>query len=311
MSLRHVLKSQQFDLEFLDHIFRVAKHLKIAMQNGDSLDQHPLAGRILYTLFYEPSTRTRMSFETAAMRLGMSVTGTENAREFSSAVKGETLEDTFRVLCQYRPDVIVLRHPETGAAERAAAVSSVPIVNTGDGSGQHPTQALLDLYTIWEHFRNIDGLNVVMVGDMLNGRTVRSLTYLLTKFNDVTLTFVSPHGLEMGRDIIEWLKEKGIRFMECNAKNYPTILAHADVVYCTRIQKERGSSISDETRAKFRIGKEQMAMMSRLAILMHPLPRVDEIPSDVDSDPRAMYFEQAGNGMYVRMALLLWILHKI
>ena len=306
MPLRHVLESQQFDPFLLSKLFELAEKMKVKM---NYYTPPPLAGRILYTLFYEPSTRTRMSFETAAARLGMNIIGTENAREFSSAVKGETLEDTIRVLCQYRPDAIVIRHHETGAAERAATVSSVPIINAGDGRGQHPTQALLDLFTITETFGSIKGLTVAMVGDLLNGRTVRSLSYLLARFAKVKLIFVSPPELRMADDLKVWLSGKDVTFYE--TENLVDALAEADVIYCTRIQKERGANIPEEILSKFRIGTPQMNIMRSHAILMHPLPRVNEILPEIDSDPRAKYFEQAGNGMYVRMALLLWILHKI
>lgn len=304
--LRHVLKSQQFDPSLISRLFNVASSIKSRSRASEKLR---LDDEILFTLFYEPSTRTRMSFAVAGQRLGMNVIWTENAKEFSSAIKGETLEDTTRVLCEYRPDAIVLRHHETGAAERAAAVSSVPIINAGDGKGQHPTQALLDLFTIVERFSNIEGLTVAMIGDLLNGRTVRSLSYLLAKFAKVKLIFVSPPELRMADDLKEWLVEKGVEFRE--TENLIEALVESDVAYCTRIQKERGSDVSEETLARFRIGKTQIEMMKKSAILMHPLPRVNEILPEVDEDPRAVYFEQAGNGMYVRMALLLWVLHKI
>lgn len=310
--IKHVLESQQFDPDLLGQIFRVAKHLKEGIHDATKPPYGIgcLCGRSLFTIFYEPSTRTRMSFAIAGQRLGMNVIWTENATEFSSAVKGETLEDTIRVLCEYAPDAIVLRHNETGAAKRAAYVSSVPIINAGDGKGQHPTQALLDLFTIQEKLGTTDGINVVMVGDMLNGRTVRSLVYLLAKYGRVCFTFVSPQNLRMGSDITDWLKPRKIDFLETDTL-FPDILKHAHVVYCTRIQKERGSDVSGETLSRFRIGREQMEMMGQRTILMHPLPRVDEITTEVDSDPRAVYFEQAGNGMYIRMALLLWVLNKI
>lgn len=317
--LRHILQSQQFDRPFLEIIFRWAGNFKRNMSGtlswgGSSeerlWDSKQLQGTHMIELFYEASTRTRTSFGMAGLRLGMNLIWTENAKEFSSAIKGETLEDTIRVLCEYCPDVIVLRHHETGAAERAATVSSVPIINAGDGTGQHPTQALLDLYTIWEKFGTADGLRVVMVGDLLNGRTVRSLAYLLAKYRSIRISFVSPSDLRIGRDITGWLDKKGIVFNEYDTLGWET-LGYADVVYCTRIQKERGSDASEETLAKFRIGKQQMEMMKESAILMHPLPRNDEILPEVDSDPRAVYFKQAGNGMYVRMAILLWVLHRI
>ena len=257
-------------------------------------------------LFYEPSTRTRFSFFMAGKRLGMDVCWTENAREFSSAIKGETLEDTIRILCEFGPHVIVLRHHETGAAVRAAAVSTVPIINAGDGSGQHPTQALLDIYTIWKSFGHVAGLKVAMMGDLANGRTVRSLSYLLTKFSEVKIIFISPPHLTMSNDIKTWLAGKGVDFQETDSP-FPA-LYEADVVYCTRIQKERGGQMSDDDTQRFQIGTREMSWLKPKTIVMHPLPRNAEIATEVDSDPRAKYFEQAGNGMYIRMALLLWVL---
>jgi aspartate carbamoyltransferase catalytic subunit len=233
------------------------------------------------------------------------VVSTENAREFSSAVKGETLEDTIRTLCQYRPDIIVLRHFETGAAARAANVSSVPILNAGDGAGQHPSQALLDLCTIKKEIGRLDNLDVVIGGDLAHGRTARSLTYLLAKFKNNSLTFLTPPGLEIGKDIKEHLSRLGTKFKE--TADIPSSLKNADVVYWTRVQKERFDS--SKLKKPFVIGKKEMSLMKKSAILMHPLPRVDEITTEVDKDPRAAYFRQAGNGMFIRMALIEWILN--
>lgn len=304
LTVRHILKSQDFTREIMDHLFSIAIGIEARMWSYSGR----LSSRVMCTLFYEPSTRTRLSFEMAAARLGMGIVSTESAGEFSSAKKGETLEDTIRVVSGYKPDVIVLRHPETGAAERAAAVSSVPIINAGDGRGQHPTQALLDIYTIWRSFLKMDHIDIVMVGDLANGRTVRSLTYLLAKyFKYVHITFISPASLRMGPDILGWLEEQPhIRFREADTFD-PVTLARADVVYCTRVQGERGSVVTEEEKAKCRIGLEQAHLMRENAIIMHPLPRVGEITDEVDNDPRAWYFQQAANGLHVRMALLLWV----
>src|SRR5579871_2497263 len=198
-----------------------------------------LQGRVMAALFYEPSTRTRLSFESAMLRLGGRTMGTDNAREFSSAAKGETLEDTIRIVAGYS-DVIVLRHQEEGAARRAAAVSDVPVINAGDGAGQHPTQSLLDLFTIQDELGRIDGITVAMVGDLANGRTVRSLAYLLSKFRDVRLVFVAPPAVRMGDDIKRHLDENGISWRE--ESDLGAVLPAADVVYQTRIQKERFGS---------------------------------------------------------------------
>jgi aspartate carbamoyltransferase catalytic subunit len=254
-------------------------------------------------LFYEPSTRTRLSFEAAMLRLGGETMGTDNAREFSSAAKGETLEDTIRIVSGYA-DVIVMRHNEEGAARRAAAVSSVPIINAGDGPGQHPTQALLDLYTIKDELNRIDGIRVAMVGDLANGRTVRSLTYLLSKFKDIKVWFVAPPLVAMREDLKAHLDEHRIPWVE--TQDLDSVLPEVDVVYQTRIQKERFADPDDYDSIKgiYRVDKRALSLMRKYAIVMHPLPRVDEIDPEVDDDPRAAYFRQARNGLQVRMALL-------
>ncbi len=305
--LKHVLKSQQFSRAMLEELFRVTDDFKkLFCDKSKSTLRGLLANRLLFNIFYEPSTRTRISFGAAAAHLGMHVVETENAKEFSSAIKGETLEDTIRVLCEYYPDAIVLRHYEAGAAEKAAevATSGVSIINAGDGGGQHPTQALLDLFTIKKEIGRLDELSVCMGGDLANGRTVRSLAYLLTKFKGTRFIFVSPPELGMKEDILEHLTEHKIEFRA--EEELKTALPKADVVYWTRIQRERieDRELSERVANFYQIGPDQMAFMQKKSILMHPLPRVKEIKPEVDSDPRAAYFRQAGNGMFIRMALL-------
>ena len=241
------------------------------------------------------------------LRLGGRAMGTDNAREFSSAAKGETLEDSIRIVAGYS-DVIVLRHHEQGAARRAAAVSEVPVINAGDGKGQHPTQALLDLYTIQDELGRVDGVRVAMVGDLANGRTVRSLAYLLSKYRDVSISFVAPPEVAMGNDIKEHLDEHGVHWQEVS--DLDAVLPEVDVVYQTRIQRERFDDdvTYQAVKGVYRIGLEQMDRLSPGAILMHPLPRVDEIAPEVDADPRAAYFRQARNGVQIRMALLDMVL---
>ena len=301
--LRHVVQSQQFSRRLLEAIFEEAGELRADPHRAAGR----LQGRIMAALFYEPSTRTRLSFEAAMLRLGGRVMGTDNAREFSSAAKGETLEDTIRILSGYA-DVIVLRHPEEGAAMRAAGVSDVPVINGGDGAGQHPTQALLDLFTIRDELGRIDGVKVAMVGDLANGRTVRSLAYLLGKFGGVEIQFVAPPQVAMRQDIKDHLDEHGVRWGE--SQDLGRILPEVDVVYQTRIQKERFAGDADYRAVKglYVIDREAMARLRPDAIVMHPLPRVDEIDPEVDADPRAAYFRQARNGMYIRMALLDMVL---
>ncbi len=309
---RHVLRSQQFTRTLLEgYLFPEARRMRSLMRESDGEDlRRELRHRSMVTLFYEPSTRTRLSFELAATHLGMHVRGTENASEFSSAIKGETVEDSLRVISSYHPDVIILRHKETGIVERAAPESSVPVINAGDGTGQHPSQALLDVFTIFDEKDSIDGLTVVFGGDLRHGRTVRSLAYLLSKFDDVKLIFVSPEQFRIGDDIKDHLRERGVKFEE--TEDVQQALTTADVVYWTRVQKERmGPEMIQRAEAiqeQFTIKYRMMSWMKRDAILMHPLPRVSEIRPEIDHDPRAAYFRQAQNGLYVRMALLKWVI---
>ncbi|MFN2463914.1 MAG: aspartate carbamoyltransferase [Candidatus Dormibacteria bacterium] len=303
--LDHVVESQQFDRPMLEEVFSVARSMERVAERGGSDELH---GRVMATLFYEPSTRTRLSFEAAMLRLGGGVLGTESAGQFSSVAKGETLEDTIRIVSGYC-DVLVLRHSEVGASRRASMISTVPVINAGDGPGQHPTQALLDLYTIEKERGAIDGLKIAMVGDLANGRTVRSLCYLLSKFEGVEITFVAPPTVAMGADIKAHLAERGVHTRETEA--LPGVLPDVDVVYQTRIQKERFADRMDEYRrvsGVYVMDAQMMSMMRPDAVLMHPLPRVDEIRDEVDADPRAAYFRQARNGLYIRMALLRLVL---
>jgi aspartate carbamoyltransferase catalytic subunit len=301
--LKHVIESQQFTRELLEDIMTRASE----MEREPHRAAGRLQGRVMAALFYEPSTRTRLSFEAAMLRLGGSTMGTDNAREFSSAAKGETLEDTIRIVNGYA-DVIVLRHDEEGAARRAAAVSAVPIINAGDGRGQHPTQALLDIYTIRAELGRVDGVEIAMVGDLANGRTVRSLTYLLSKYRDVRIWFVAPEAVAMRQDIKDHLDEHGVEWSE--TADLESILGKVDVVYQTRIQKERFADPADYLAVKgvYRVTPETMERLGPQAIVMHPLPRVDEIDPAVDEDPRAAYFRQARNGLFIRMALLDMVL---
>jgi aspartate carbamoyltransferase catalytic subunit len=305
MRLHHVIEAQQFDRNTLMELFGLTTALEPVARNGGCV-KYPNC--IMATLFYEPSTRTRFSFETAMHRLGGRVISTESAAEFSSVSKGETLEDTIRILNGYA-DMIVLRHYEVGAAQRAARVSRAPVINAGDGVGQHPTQALLDLYTIQKEIGHLDGLRIAMVGDLAQGRTVRSLAYLLGKFRNVRMWFVAPPLLKMKEDILGYLRHHGVRYEENSVLE--KVLPEVDVVYQTRIQKERfGDRLADyeQCRGQYIIDRTSLELMRPEAIVMHPLPRVDEITPEVDSDPRAAYFRQAENGLYVRMALLTLVM---
>jgi aspartate carbamoyltransferase catalytic subunit len=302
--LQHIVAVSQFRRTELEAIFAHADLMRSLPRTEKRLD-----GRILATLFYEPSTRTRLSFESAMQRLGGGVISTENAREFSSAIKGETVEDTIRIVNGYA-DAIVIRHHEQGAALRAAAVSEVPILNAGDGPGEHPTQALLDLYTIGNELGRIDNLKVALVGDLRYGRTARSLALLLRETSGAELIFVNPPTARMGDDIRRELKTAGIRFTD--EPNMDNVLADVDVVYQTRIQKERFESVAEFELAKgaYIIDQASLSLMKPEAIIMHPLPRVDEIAVEVDDDPRAAYFRQAHNGVFIRMALLDLVINR-
>jgi aspartate carbamoyltransferase catalytic subunit len=305
--LHHIIEAQQFDRAWLEKdLFPLAKEMeKIVEKGGDNL----LSGKKMITFFYEPSTRTRASFEMAMDWLGGKVVfSTENARQFSSAAKGETIEDTMRVLSSYRPDIIVLRTDVEGMAKRASGFSSVPIINAGDGAGQHPTQALLDVFTIWKRLGKIDDLTIAIVGDLARGRTANSLAYLLSKFSGTKIYFVSPEATKIKDDIKNYLRRHEIWFAEEN--DLRIVAPKADVIYQTRTQKERGglSERQDKIKGFYAVNKEILNLMKKNAIVMHPLPHNEEISPEVDKDPRAVYFRQAENGLYIRMALLKMIL---
>lgn len=317
MGLKHIIESQQFEVNWLlGELFPLADEMEKVVKKKHGwywfryfFARRAFWGKEMASLFYEPSTRTRASFEIAMRKLGGQVVfSTENAREFSSAAKGETLEDTIRVVCGYHPDVIVLRYHEEGGAKRAAAVSTVPIINAGDGIGQHPTQALLDLYTIQKEIGKIAGVSIAMVGDLVRGRTVRSLSYLLGKFPEIKIYYISPEVSRMRDDIKDHLQRHGIWFTEgCDLRE---IASEVNVIYQTRTQKERGQLFERYGNVKSFciVNREVLDLMKRGAIIMHPLPHTEEIAPEVDSDPRAAYFRQAENGLYIRMALLKMIL---
>jgi aspartate carbamoyltransferase catalytic subunit len=307
MKLTHIIEAQQFSREWLekDFFLLTERMKKIAQTGGKSY----LAGKRMITFFYEPSTRTHASFQVAMFLLGgLVVFSTENAAQFSSVAKGETIEDTIRVLAGYRPDVIVLRTDEEGMAKRAAKFSSVPIINAGDGTGQHPTQSLLDIYTIKKELGRIDGISIAIVGDLNRGRTARSLSYLLGKFSNIKIYFVAPELAKVRDDIKKYLKRHRVWFTE--EHDLRLVTPKVNVIYQTRIQKERGGLLSrlEKEKGFYLVNQEILGLMKKDAIIMHPLPRVDEISPEVDSDPRAAYFRQAKNGLYVRMALLKMIL---
>jgi aspartate carbamoyltransferase catalytic subunit len=302
MKLRHVVESQQFTVPMLMDLFNRSRGMERVVARGGTLDYQ---NKIMATLFYQPSTRTRFSFEAAMHRLGGRVLSTEHARSFSSEIEAEQVEDSIRIIGSYS-DVIVIRHHEEGGARRAAQVSPVPVINAGDGNGgQHPTQALLDLYTIYRE-RPLDGLSVAIIGELDRGRTARSLAYLLAKFERVKIFFVSPPELQMKPDILEYLDEHGVHYqLESEIER---VIGEVDVVYQTRIRPER---LPDARGlACFAINSAVLRKMKSDAMILHPLPRTVELDKTVDDDPRALYFRQAVNGLYVRMALLTMLLDK-
>lgn len=302
----HILSVDQFSASDVDIVFKKAVEYRDLLQKGTVISE--LAGKILCALFYEPSSRTFGSFITSMQRLGGGFIPIQGV-QFSSVVKGETLEDTIRVFGSYA-DAIALRHSETGAAEHAAAVSSVPIINAGDGVGEHPTQALLDLFTIKDKMGTLEGLQIAMVGDLKYGRTVHSLSKILSLYKNSTLYFVEPKDSPMPPHIEKLVVSRGVTTHR--VASLEDIIGTIDVLYMTRVQKERmEKSVYDKLKGQFILTGTLASAMKKNSIIMHPLPRIDEITPDVDANPRAVYLtDEMRNGMYVRMALLGLILKR-
>lgn len=310
MTPNHLITTAGLCRDQLDALFARADEMaKIRDAGGSAL----LRGKIVLTLFFEPSTRTRVSFEAAAHRLGAAVISTENARVSSSAFKGESIPDTIRVLGGMA-DAIIMRHHQKGAASLAAGVSTVPIINAGDGPGEHPSQALLDLYTILKERGAIDGLTVTMCGDLKYGRTIHSLARLLALYH-VTMNFISPRGLTLPGDVVAELTRQGANFTQSH--DLQAVLRETDVLYITRIQKERFHSIIPglaqleyaAASRRFRVDTFMIEEHARKGVtLMHPLPRVVELDPALDVLPGAAYFRQAWNGVPIRMAILAQLL---
>ncbi|UCE37855.1 MAG: aspartate carbamoyltransferase [Thermoplasmata archaeon] len=296
---RDVVSIKDFSGEEIEHILDITKKMHPVAEGEKK--SNILEGKVLASLFYEPSTRTRLSFESAMLRLGGSTIGFAEP-DNTSFSKGETMADTIKMAESYA-DVIVLRHPNEGAAKLASQFSSKPVINAGDGAGQHPTQTLLDLYTIKSEKGKIKDINVVLVGDLKYGRTVHSLSYVLALFG-ANLTFVAPNLMQMPQEIINNLKEMG-KTPALNESLYETI-SDADVLYVTRIQKERFPDDEEYLKVAglYKVDKALLKNAKENLIVMHPLPRVDEIAFEVDSTQHAVYFKQAKNGVMVRMALL-------
>ncbi|RFT15680.1 MAG: Aspartate carbamoyltransferase [Candidatus Saccharicenans subterraneus] len=303
---KDILSVKQFTRADLEYIFSVAHEMRVMVERIGTFDL--LKGKILANLFYEPSTRTFASFMAAMQRLGGAVIPISEVR-YSSVAKGESLPDTVRTLAAYA-DVIVIRHPEVGSAALAAQYAGKPVINAGDGVGEHPTQALLDVFTIREELGRLDDLTVTMLGDLKYGRTVHSLARLLTRFSNIKLNYVSPEVLRMPRDVIEEVEDKGLPQKEYTVLD--KVLPETDVLYVTRVQRERFENLEEYEKVKdaYVISAKTMEKAKEKMIVMHPLPRVNEIAMDVDKDPRAAYFRQMEYGLYVRMALLAMVLGK-
>ena len=302
--MKNILTTKQFTKEDIEQILGRAEMMEKDLKEGKV--NKLLADKVIASIFFEPSTRTRLSFETAAIRLGANVISVENAEVSSSAFKGETIEDTARMLSGYA-DAIVMRHHKAGAAEVAASVATKPILNAGDGPNQHPSQALLDVYTIKKEHGSLENLSIAFVGDLKNSRPLHSLMPIFMFYPNNTFYFISPKELVIPEDLKQELKDKNINFIE--SQNLEEILPKLDVLYMTRVQKERFPNIEDYEKVKdlYLLRKEHLNTLKKEAIIMHPLPRVNEIDPRIDSDHRACYFRQAENGLYVRMALFLYV----
>lgn len=300
---QHILSTKQFDKEALLEILAEASEMeKILAAGGSDI----LAKKIMATIFFEPSTRTRFSFETAMLRLGGRVISNADMMATSSVKKRETLKDTGKMVSQFA-DVVVMRHPQAGAVAELASFSDVPVMNAGDGPADHPTQGLLDLYTIMKNKGGFDGLTIGMVGDLKYGRVVHSEADLL-KYFGVKMIFVTPKGLEMPREIVEDLRGAGCDVTE--VEDLESVIGELDVISMTRIQEERFESVEEYKKYEgaYVLNKAMMAKAKSDAIVLHPLPRIDEISIDIDDDPRSKYFEQVKNGVAMRMALLKKVL---
>lgn len=296
---KSLISIQDFTKEEILHILEVAKEFEA------NREQTFLAGKVVACLFFEPSTRTRLSFEAAVNRLGARVIGFPDSRN-TSVSKGETLEDTIKIVSNYA-DLIVMRHPQAGAAQIAASVASVPVVNAGDGANQHPSQTLLDMYSIMKTQGRLDNLVINMVGDLKYGRTVHSLTEAMSQF-DSKFIYTSPQELRMPQKYLDVLDEKGVSY-ETNERIEDHI-NDCDILYMTRVQQERFSDIDEYNKVKdfYCLTADMLKDVKPTMKIMHPLPRVGEIATDVDDTPYAYYFQQAGNGMYIRMAIISYLL---
>ncbi len=306
MKYRHIIEAQQFNKKALQEILNAADHIKERTERKLPLDL--LKGKILGNLFYVKSMRTNLSFDCAMKRLGGDVTHIDFPESFSSELAGGSFEDTVQVVSSL-VDLIVLRHYRSGSAKRAAEISSVPIINGGDGPAQHPTQALIDLYCIEKLKGGIDGVSIAFIGDMMNSRTIRSLVYFLAKYSGIKIYFASPTVLKIEEDTKEYLRENSIPYSESldNAEELKEIVSRADILYITQIPKDHFKNHNEDYRRSreiFRITQEILKIMKKDTYIMHPLPRDYELPTELDRDPRAVYFDLIKYGQFLRMGLL-------
>ncbi len=303
--MRHLITPLDFTTEELDRLFDLANDIE---RNKEKYAKK-CAGKILATCFYEPSTRTRLSFESAMLQLGGEVLGFSDAGS-SSASKGESVSDTIRMISAYT-DICAMRHPKEGSAMVAATAASIPVINAGDGGHQHPTQTLTDLLTIRSLKKRLDNFTIGLCGDLKFGRTVHSLINALVRYPNVKFVFISPEELRIPDYIIDMLKEKGIPFKE--VIRLEDVMPELDLLYMTRVQRERFFNEQDYVRLKdfYILDKEKMILAKPDMLVLHPLPRVNEISVEVDQDPRAAYFKQVQYGVYVRMALILTLLELV
>lgn len=303
--MRHLITPLDFTTEELERLFDLANDI----ENNKEKYAKKCEGKILATCFYEPSTRTRLSFESAMLQLGGEVLGFSDAGS-SSAAKGESVSDTIRMISAYT-DICAMRHPKEGSAMVAATAASIPVINAGDGGHQHPTQTLTDLLTIRSLKKRLDNFTIGLCGDLKFGRTVHSLINALVRYPNITFVFISPEELRIPDYIIDILKEKGIPFKE--VIRLEDVMPELDLLYMTRVQRERFFNEQDYVRLKdfYILDKEKMILAKPDMLVLHPLPRVNEISVEVDQDPRAAYFKQVQYGVYVRMALILTLLELV
>jgi len=299
-----VLSALQFSRSDIEYLINLAEELRRRVESGERLEL--ARGRILFTAFFEPSTRTRLSFQFAMAKLG-GLTIDLGPEEATSMAKGESPEDTLRTVDSYNPDLIVVRHREPGFAARAAQICRAPVINAGDGYNEHPTQALLDVYTIWRVFGRVEGTRVGLMGDLKYGRTISSLSYALSNFRDVEIHYISPRELQPREEVLKILDQRRVKY-ELHEK-LDEVIEKLDVLYVTRLQKERMKPEEYERlKGSYIVNYDYLKKFKHIPIIMHPLPRVWELTTDVDALPQAMYFEQAKNGLYIRMALIKTIL---